>query len=176
MYQNGKLLLSQTGGYLNRKTLTFDPSLTVSYLKMELQYAFDFLVCKYQYWYDVTLQMYFESASKPTRKCGVPPLGASRIVGGTETAKNELPYQALLKMSKIGTNNSAICGGTLVGSKHVITAAHCTQEFTKSDIKVILGEHYSNDSMSIGQKFSVINMVLHPEFSKDTGTIYKMLV
>ena len=55
----------------------------------------------------------------------------NRIVGGEETYVGEFPWHALLvyhqyneysRVSRVGY----YCGGSLITSKHVITAAHCT--------------------------------------------------
>merc|ERR1719273_653632 len=48
---------------------------------------------------------------------------ADRIVGGEETEANEYPWQVAL-VSKKGSH--PWCGGTLISSQHVLTAAHCT--------------------------------------------------
>ena len=47
---------------------------------------------------------------------------ATRIVGGEETEVSEYPWQAGL-VSK--GSSSVWCGGSLVSSKWVLTAAHC---------------------------------------------------
>lgn len=43
-----------------------------------------------------------------------------RIVGGNATTIDQIPYQVSLR-----SNNRHNCGGSIVSSKHVITAAHC---------------------------------------------------
>jgi len=50
--------------------------------------------------------------------CPVPPLcrGTEKIVGGCEVEPNTLPWQVWLTMG---------CGGTILGPKYVMTAAHC---------------------------------------------------
>lgn len=76
-------------------------------------------------------------------KCG----RANKIVGGSDTTKNEYPWQVgLLQSSSPG---SPFCGGTLISSKEVLTAAHCTVEGGAN--YVVLGEHNVQDS-SDGQK------------------------
>ncbi|CAK1543139.1 unnamed protein product [Leptosia nina] len=50
---------------------------------------------------------------------------ASRITGGSPANLGEFPYQAGLLSSITGSNNQGICGGVLLSSTRVLTAAHC---------------------------------------------------
>uniref|UniRef100_A0A1A7ZPS2 trypsin n=1 Tax=Nothobranchius furzeri TaxID=105023 RepID=A0A1A7ZPS2_NOTFU len=54
-----------------------------------------------------------------------------RIVGGYQCPKNSVPYQVSLNAGY------HLCGGSLISSLWVISAAHCY----KSSIQVRLGEH-----------------------------------
>merc|ERR1719447_2475121 len=71
--------------------------------------------------------------------CGVPNYNKQRIVGGNHLAVGAYPWQvAILHHGK--TLNRQRCGGTLVSDRHVITAAHCTFGFRKSDLFVRVGD------------------------------------
>jgi secreted trypsin-like serine protease len=48
----------------------------------------------------------------------------SRIVGGEETAPNEFPWQALIKVEMTNGEN-VLCGGSLIADQWILTAAHC---------------------------------------------------
>ena len=64
--------------------------------------------------------------------CGVAQR-TSRIVGGVETEVSEYPWQAGL----VDKGSSSIwCGGSLLNSKWVLTAAHCTDTVTANQIQV----------------------------------------
>merc|ERR1712088_749837 len=83
------------------------------------------------------------TAAPGTCQCGVKGGAANgRIVGGQETEEHEYPWQVGL-VSRNG--RTPWCGGTLISSTHVLTAAHCTQT-SASSIRVILGEHSIADS------------------------------
>lgn len=49
----------------------------------------------------------------------------SRIVGGSQTKIDEFPWMALLYYSKPNNKKGFNCGGALISSRYVITAAHC---------------------------------------------------
>merc|ERR1712038_1030797 len=69
-------------------------------------------------------------------KCGLEK--TSRIVGGSEVnPANKYPWMAALVR-----DGNQFCGGTLVASKYVISAAHCMTEGSSTpDFQIVLGEH-----------------------------------
>ena len=69
-------------------------------------------------------------------KCGLAKR-ATRIVGGQFTEVNEYPWQAGL-VSKGGS--TVWCGGSLVNSKWVLTAAHCIDGRPPSSLQVSFPE------------------------------------
>ena len=77
--------------------------------------------------------------------CGVAQR-ATRIVGGVETEVSEYPWQAGL----VDKGSSTVwCGGSLLNSKWVLTAAHCTDTVTANQIQVRREEGgLSNDDIS----------------------------
>jgi Trypsin len=46
-----------------------------------------------------------------------------RIVGGTEAQPHEFPWQAWLILTSV--NGQYACGGSLISSQWILTAAHC---------------------------------------------------
>uniref|UniRef100_A0A2C9GVA1 CLIP domain-containing serine protease n=1 Tax=Anopheles dirus TaxID=7168 RepID=A0A2C9GVA1_9DIPT len=52
---------------------------------------------------------------------------ADRIYGGQETDLNEFPWTALIQYQKPGGTFDFNCGGSLINSRYIVTAAHCVQ-------------------------------------------------
>lgn len=50
----------------------------------------------------------------------------SRILGGEETSKDSFAYVASVRF-----DGAHVCGGTIIGTKSILTAAHCLQENEK---------------------------------------------
>lgn len=88
-----------------------------------------------------------------------------RIVGGSEINANRYPW--LTALVQHGNPSKLICGGTLISSKHILTAAHCFKskqglETRPAEVLVRLGAH--NLTESSGQAFDIENVMLFPFF------------
>jgi len=95
-------------------------------------------------------------------KCGVPQGNRNRIVGGQPAAKNEYPWQVALVQNG---QTKPFCGGTLLSSKTILTAAHC--RVSVSQFKVHVGEH--DLSKADGeQKIRASSFTRHPQYNGNT--------
>merc|ERR1719328_409339 len=95
-------------------------------------------------------------------KCGLAKR-VSRIVGGQEAEVNEYPWQAGL----VSTGSTKPwCGGSLVNSKWVLTAAHCTAGENANSIQILLGDHKTNKNDHV--VFNVASINDHQSYDSQT--------
>jgi len=106
------------------------------------------------------------NAPQESCQCGVKGGDShTRIVGGHETEEHEYPWQVRLVWSN---GQSHQCGGTLISSTHILTAAHCTvyrgteQQWPASTFQVLLGEHKISDREFI--KVDIAEIINHPDY------------
>merc|ERR1711884_1028354 len=87
-----------------------------------------------------------------------------KIVNGVETEENEYPWQVGLAS---GSNYYASCGGSIIGSKSILTAAHCTARKNPGDIYVLVGAHNQNTVSNSDYK-TVCAINDHPDYNDNT--------
>merc|ERR1719234_1338675 len=104
------------------------------------------------------------TAPQESCQCGVKggDSGSDYIVGGQETEEHEYPWQV-----GIVSRNSQRpwCGGTIISSTHVLTAAHCFEGESASSIQVLLGEHNVGDNDFT--RVNVAEIIKHPDYKQD---------
>ncbi|XP_020288284.1 chymotrypsin-2-like [Pseudomyrmex gracilis] len=81
-----------------------------------------------------------------------------RLVGGTNAAESEFPYQASLRYFDLH-----ICSGTLISDKHVLSAAHCVCgliDYPSEELSVRTG----SVKLTEGEKHAVKSITCHPDY------------
>lgn len=116
----------------------------------------------------------------PTSVCGR--MLMDRIVGGEATALDAYPWLARLQYYKGNNRYGFHCGGVLIHSQYVLTAAHCIEGVPSSWIiyQVRLGEYDTttdidciNDDCADPVRDVLISAyVVHPEYFKQNGADY----
>ncbi len=84
-----------------------------------------------------------------------------KIVGGVPALKGELPFQVSLQSS----SGSHFCGGSLIKTNWVLTAAHCVQG--SSAMKIVVGLHDQTDTAGT-ETFTAKKIIAHPQFNRGT--------
>ncbi|MFD5316408.1 serine protease [Streptomyces sp. NPDC127098] len=86
------------------------------------------------------------------------------IVGGSTTTAAAYPYV----MQITDTSGYQYCGGTLVTSTKVVTAAHCMEGEDAEDVVVVGGRTYRNGTD--GTEIEASDIWVHPEYDGATIT------
>ncbi|XP_062388550.1 chymotrypsin-like protease CTRL-1 [Sardina pilchardus] len=100
-----------------------------------------------------------EIQAQTASECGLAPLN-TRIVGGADAAAGSWPWQASLHL-----NGRHICGGTLLNSQWVMTAAHCVGTLTLSSWRVYLGRQVQSGSNANEVSVSITRIITHPQYN-----------
>ncbi|XP_019062044.1 tissue-type plasminogen activator isoform X11 [Fukomys damarensis] len=93
-----------------------------------------------------------------------------RIKGGLYSDIASHPWQAAIFIgNKKSEEDRFLCGGVLISSCWVLSAAHCFLErYSPHLLKVVLGRTYREVPGEEEQKFEVEKYILHKDFDEDT--------
>uniref|UniRef100_A0A8C8WFK0 Plasminogen activator n=1 Tax=Panthera leo TaxID=9689 RepID=A0A8C8WFK0_PANLE len=93
-----------------------------------------------------------------------------RIKGGLYADITSHPWQAAIFVkNRRSPGERFLCGGILISSCWVLSAAHCLQErYPPHHLKVVLGRTYRVVPGEEEQKFEVEKYIIHKEFDDDT--------
>ncbi|XP_056392700.1 transmembrane protease serine 9-like [Hyla sarda] len=90
------------------------------------------------------------------------PNNSNRIYGGTDAQEGEWPWQVSLQ-----ADGSHFCGGSLISSQWVLSAAHCFEgNLDPASYKVKLGLYNLNSPTSYEITANVEQIIPHPDFVK----------
>lgn len=101
------------------------------------------------------------SINFPT-ECGIQKFepALQRIVGGVHTVPNSWPWQVRLHA------DGGLCGGTLIDTKHVLTAAHCIQTpVVTQNYEIIVGLHDIDKPVYNEQKIAAERIFVHEQYN-----------
>lgn len=99
-------------------------------------------------------------------KCGVVSKRLNRVVGGHDAAFAAHPWQAAIIKQGFFSKRIA-CGGALLNTDWVVTAAHCVYRTDSTRMKIRLGEHNVrelNEHLP-HQDHSISNKIVHEEYN-----------
>ncbi|ROT74645.1 CUB-serine protease [Penaeus vannamei] len=111
-----------------------------------------------------TLSPVMSSPAPPTEVCGLKYETDTRIVGGVAADANEYPWQVGLVSA--GSPDQVFCGGSVIASQWVLTAAHCAEgiQGRESQYRVLVGAHDLRSQAPSQQLLGVIATIVHPDY------------
>ncbi len=88
-----------------------------------------------------------------------------RVVGGTEVTNNKFPWMvAVMNRSSANPSEGQFCGGSLIASQWILTAAHCIENVQARGVSVLIGQRDLSESG--GQTFNVSRIIEHPDYQR----------
>merc|ERR1711892_1316135 len=95
---------------------------------------------------------------QPACTCGLP-LDKRRIIGGVSAKTNQYPWQVALMQGSY--SQDSFCGGTLLSSDTVLTAAHCLA----GSYSVYVGIPQGDVSLQSSRNIRSSQILVHPYYS-----------
>ena len=106
----------------------------------------------------------------PTTKStgGSQPVEA-RIIGGNNASRGEYREYTLILITDGVSTIIGSCGGTMIASNKVLTAAHCTPENQANRYFAIPDFYSFADALTANDLFTVRQLNRHPQFNRNTA-------
>lgn len=86
---------------------------------------------------------------------------ATAIVGGGQADEGEYPFMASMQTRGSQGSDGHFCGGSVVGKRWILTAAHCTI-FEPDEVQVVVGR--TDLTQGGGQTLRIDRMLVHPDW------------
>ncbi|XP_060065314.1 chymotrypsinogen B-like [Ylistrum balloti] len=83
-----------------------------------------------------------------------------RIVGGQSASEGQWPWQV-----SFHDVTGHFCGGSLISDQWIVTAAHCLQRHTPTEVTIHLGEHHLDSISGNEKKLTTSEWVVHPAYA-----------
>ncbi|GAB0194881.1 coagulation factor IX [Grus japonensis] len=109
--------------------------------------------------HDEVLDNITETSTTATTKITPIIKTGTRVVGGSDSMRGEVPWQVYL----VNSEGVGFCGASIVNEKWVVTAAHCLQP--GDDVTAVAGEYNTNEEDNTEQRRKVVKILPHPTYN-----------
>ncbi|XP_023311584.1 brachyurin-like [Anoplophora glabripennis] len=106
-------------------------------------------------WSKITPENVYIEPINPVKNVDLP---ESRIIGGIEVAPNSVPYQVGVLI-----NGASFCGGSIISTSRILTAAHCT--IRASFVEIRFGAHIINQNEATQVRITSTNIINHRSYN-----------
>uniref|UniRef100_A0A8V0YUC6 Coagulation factor IX n=1 Tax=Gallus gallus TaxID=9031 RepID=A0A8V0YUC6_CHICK len=84
----------------------------------------------------------------------------TRVVGGYDSVKGQLPWQVHL----VDSRGLGFCGGSIINEKWVVTAAHCLEP--GDNVTAVAGEYNTKEDDHTEQRRQVVKILPYPTYNR----------
>lgn len=91
-----------------------------------------------------------------------------RIIDGSTATNNDWPYITALVTKGASAYDGQFCGGSYIGDRYILTAAHCLENVFKDDFDVIVGINNLSNESNEGVRLGVQQFYIHPNYDAVT--------
>jgi len=88
---------------------------------------------------------------------------SARIINGTQAGSDSWPFMTALVYKNVNAYDGQFCGGSYIGSKYILTAAHCVTSTLPEEFDVVIGQSNLSGKGVESSRYSV-NHVYVPDF------------
>jgi len=105
------------------------------------------------------------ASAQAFEECGKKNAG-TRVIGGSDAAHGEFPWQVSLQAERYGLKLRHVCGGTILNKNWILTAGHCFDKALDPKIwKVRAGEWRLHDDDGTEQQVDVKKIIRHNDYN-----------
>ncbi len=98
---------------------------------------------------------------------GIASATETRVVKGQDIPITTAPYQVALLRKAVSDNWAAqFCGGSIVDSRTILTAAHCADGFSAGDLQVLAGSAVLTGAAT--SRIDIATLTMHPAYNPNT--------